>query len=206
MTELFTLLCVNFLALITPGPDFAVVTYHCLSGSRRNALFASLGIAAALLINSFFYIFGVFIVINKFPMLFCFMQLLGAGYLGFLGCQIIYKSKRASSQTSETKPANKAFLSGFLTHILNAQAMVFLFILFSRYLDAKITFCMKLICGFTIPLTAFIWYTLLTFVGTSPKLLDFLSRYQSKIDIIISCMFLFFSISIIYNVLTNNHF
>ena len=51
MIDLLLFALLNLLGVMSPGPDFALVTRYGLTGSKRAALLATLGIGSALLIH-----------------------------------------------------------------------------------------------------------------------------------------------------------
>lgn len=51
MLEWLAFFSVNLLGAVSPGSDFAIVVHYGLRGSRRNALLATLGIGAALVVH-----------------------------------------------------------------------------------------------------------------------------------------------------------
>ena len=53
MTELLAVVAITFFAVISPGPDFAMVSRNSLLLSRRTGVLTALGIAAGVCIHEF---------------------------------------------------------------------------------------------------------------------------------------------------------
>ena len=70
MFEYYTIAIIAILAAISPGPDFVVVTKHAITHNRNNAIMASLGIGAGILIHSIYCILGLAVIISKSLLLF----------------------------------------------------------------------------------------------------------------------------------------
>lgn len=51
MTELFAIISITLLAVISPGPDFAMVSRNGLALSKRAEILTTLGIGAGVLVH-----------------------------------------------------------------------------------------------------------------------------------------------------------
>jgi hypothetical protein len=83
MNELFLVIAITLLAVISPGPDFAMVTATAMP--TDGAVVSALGIACGVQVHVFYTVFGVALIITQSPLLFWMMKLLGAAYLVYLG-------------------------------------------------------------------------------------------------------------------------
>src|SRR3990167_6518234 len=91
LPSILSLAGLNMIALISPGPDFAVVLRNSLIYSRKTALLTALGIALGLLVHVTYTLFGLGVIIRESTWLFFGVKYLGAGYLLYIG----YKGLRA---------------------------------------------------------------------------------------------------------------
>ncbi|MGL5360483.1 MAG: LysE family translocator, partial [Shewanella sp.] len=82
---LFTLALIHTVALISPGPDFALMVKIATQQSRAAALAAALGISAAILIHTLCSLTGVSVVIANSQSLYLLVQAIGASYLAWMG-------------------------------------------------------------------------------------------------------------------------
>ncbi len=82
---LLTIAVIHSVALISPGPDFAIMLKIASSQPRGTALGAALGISVAILAHTLLSLTGVSLVIRNSDSLYLVVQLAGAGYLAWMG-------------------------------------------------------------------------------------------------------------------------
>lgn len=176
MLEIASLAVISLLGAMSPGPDFAIVTRHALTGSRRSAILASLGISLALLVHVSYCAFGVAFLIAESPLLFRLIQIAGSSYLAYLGLRLLFSSIRKPSPTSP--PPAKAFLSGLLTNLLNPKATLFILSLFTQFVRPGLAVFTQLLYGLVIAGTALAWFSALSFLITHPLLHARFAHFQ----------------------------
>ena len=98
MNELLAVALITVLAVISPGPDFAMVTRNSYAFGRRSGLIAALGIACGVQVHVFYTVFGIAVIITQSPMLFMAMKWLGAGYLIYLGIKSLLNTSRLATR------------------------------------------------------------------------------------------------------------
>ena len=59
MTEFLLIASIHLVAVISPGPDFAVVLRQSLSSTRRSSVYTALGIASSEFFHCLYSIFGM---------------------------------------------------------------------------------------------------------------------------------------------------
>jgi len=112
--EIFIFLAsVHALALISPGPDFAIVTRLSIVSGRRTGFLAACGVSSAIGVYVLICIFGLSVIINALPNLSSILSFIGAIYLAWLGIQCI-RSKDNSPKQAQTNMEEKPLLQGFL--------------------------------------------------------------------------------------------
>ncbi|KQP49418.1 LysE family transporter [Pseudorhodoferax sp. Leaf274] len=137
MTELLAVITITVLAVVSPGPDFAMVTRNSLLLSRRAGVLTALGIALGVLVHVGYTMLGVALLVQQSPALYRALQLAGAAYLVWLGLGML--RARAGGGSAATGAAAMPALSdaaalrvGFLTNVLNPKTMVFIVSLFMQ--------------------------------------------------------------------------
>lgn len=175
-----TVALISLLAAISPGPDFAIVTRNCLSGTFRAGFLTALGVTCALLIHVTYCLFGIAIVIQESPTLFLVLKYLGAGYLFYLGIMLLREkmSPEGAPQIAKGIKKHKPFLSGFLCNILNLKATLFVLSLFTQFIDPGMGFVWKAMIGSIFALITFAWFVLLSFLITHRLLQKHFARFQ----------------------------
>lgn len=143
LTQFFTIGLLMLLAVMLPGPDFALVTKNALFHSRRAGFFTSIGIGISALIHMTYCALGLAIVISNSLLLFSVIKYLGAAYLIYLGVNALL-----SRQPDHFIPENKkihqstlsavaAFRQGFLCNLLNPKATLFFLALFTTIIKPQ---------------------------------------------------------------------
>ncbi|GAL23488.1 L-lysine permease [Vibrio maritimus] len=85
ITILVTLATVHFVALMSPGPDFALVVQNATRFGRQTGFYIALGLSFGILLHSIFSLTGVSYVVHQHPTLFAVVQIAGGSYLLYLG-------------------------------------------------------------------------------------------------------------------------
>ncbi len=122
-------------ALISPGPDFAVIIRNSLIYSRKTGLLTALGIATGTLFHVSYILLGLGVIILESPWVLIGIKYLGASYLIYIGYKGVKVKKSgiafgAIEVKKDISPLS-AFWSGFLTNALNPKCMLFFISLFS---------------------------------------------------------------------------
>jgi len=179
MFEFIAFFCINFLGMVSPGPDFAIVTRYGLTGSRKAAFFAALGITTALIIHVCYCVLGVAVFLQNSPKIFIILQSLGAIYLGYIGVCLI-REKQQQEEVSSQIPTAEAFRRGFLTNLLNPKATFFLLSLFTQFVKPTTAYHYKIIYAVIIPISALGWFGFLSYILTHPVFFKKIRSYQQS--------------------------
>lgn len=132
---LLSLLAVDLLAAISPGPNFVVVTQAALRGPFRQATAAVAGILTANLLWCLGVVFGLSALFDLAPWLYGGMKLFGGAYLVYLGVRLW--RARAGSAPMPASPVQRgvaaAYARGLLTNLSNPKSVIYfgsIFVLF----------------------------------------------------------------------------
>jgi threonine/homoserine/homoserine lactone efflux protein len=125
---LLTLAVVHLLAVVSPGPSFVVVSGLALSGGRRPALAAAIGMGVGAVVWAAAAIVGLAFVLQYVGWLYALLKVAGGLYLLFLA-GLLWRQKVASlgvQREARDAPAlTRAFRSGLLTQLSNPKVAVF---------------------------------------------------------------------------------
>lgn len=149
ITILTTLAVVHFIALMSPGPDFALVVQNAARYGRQTGLYIALGLSCGILFHSLLSLTGVSYLVHQQPTLFALLQLAGGSYLFYLGYGALKATwVKATTQPNVEEPEQaaqllgskkEAFSRGFATNILNPKALVFFISLMSSLVPASMS-------------------------------------------------------------------
>lgn len=118
------LLTIHAFALISPGPDFAVVTRLSIVSGRKTGLWCAAGVAGAIGVYVLISALGISLIIAALPWMSRLLAVIGALYLAWLGIQCL-RSKGQLPEAKEHSRGRRAFVTGFLTNLLNPKAMLY---------------------------------------------------------------------------------
>jgi threonine/homoserine/homoserine lactone efflux protein len=76
---------ITWLAVISPGADFAMISRNSFLHGRRAGMLAALGIAISCWFHVFYAVFGLTVMERLFPHLLNIVKIAGAAYLVYVG-------------------------------------------------------------------------------------------------------------------------
>ncbi len=162
MTELLAVITITILAVISPGPDFAMVSRNSLLLSRRAGLLTALGIGGGVLVHVAYTILGVGLLIQNSIALFHALKLVGAAYLVWLGARMLAAkpSGNAMESAAATLSDAQALRVGFLTNALNPKTTVFIVSLFIQVVEPTTALPVQIGYGAFIAAAHILWFAL----------------------------------------------
>ena len=218
--EIFvSILIVYALVVISPGPNFVLVTRYALRHSGGLAFAVTIGLAIGATVNASLTMFGVGVLIVAYPLFGVAVSLLGGGFLVFLGISAIFvamtelKNARLASggathttdldadsdpaEASSSKGMFEAGQKGFWVNLLNPKGIAFFIGLYAP-LIAKASLNTKvavLIASFSIEL---VWYGIVIAFLTRPVVRQFYDRSTYVFEITMGIILNFLGLRVIY--------
>lgn len=176
MQEFLTIALIHFVAVASPGPDFAIVVRHSVSFGRRAAMYTSIGIGLGILIHVTYSIVGLSVLIKTTPWLYSAISYLAAVYLVYLAVGALKSGppKAVAEGTQSpvapaTMTAKKALWIGFLTNGLNPKATLFFLSLFTAFIDVNTPMSVKLGYGIYLAVATGAWFCFLSYLLSTSK-------------------------------------
>jgi threonine/homoserine/homoserine lactone efflux protein len=187
MNELFAVAGITVLAVISPGPDFAMVTRNSFAYGRRSGLVSALGIAFGVQVHVLYTVLGIAIVIAHSPTLFLLMKALGAGYLIYLGYKSLTNRSSVSLGTAGRTGLSLAgaFRVGFLTNALNPKTMLFVVSSYTQVVRPGSSLGTDFAYGAFMSVAHWIWFSLVAVFFSSTILRTAMLDRQRLMDRII---------------------
>ena len=187
MNELLAVATITILAVISPGPDFAMITRNSYAFGARTGLMSAFGIACGVQVHVMYTVLGIAVVIAKSPLLFFAMKTLGASYLIYLGYKsLANKTVLKMEEASGTTPsALTAFRVGFLTNALNPKTMLFVVATYTQVVHANSPMSHNFAYGLFMSISHWVWFSIVAFFFAAPTMRRRLLNHQFTVDKII---------------------
>jgi threonine/homoserine/homoserine lactone efflux protein len=130
-------LLIHAVALISPGPDFAVVTRLSIVGGRRTGLWVAAGVAAAIGVYVLVCVLGLALVLAALPGLARLLSIAGALYLAWLGWKLLRAPDALGDAASAVQPRGGFFIQGFLVLMANPKALLWFGAFIPQFVDPQ---------------------------------------------------------------------
>ena len=161
LSTLLAIALLNWVALMTPGPNVLVVSNLAANGSRQAAIFAGLGVTVVAGIWSSLAVLGVNAIFAAHPHLRIAIQVAGGFYLLSVALRLWRSSVAAGSSQHVQLSPTAAFRLGFLTNIMNPKSALFFGSVFATALPPDPPPLLLLLAVGLVVVNAFVWHTFL---------------------------------------------
>lgn len=202
--QLFLLIALaHFLALLSPGPDFFLITRTAITYGWKTASATCLGIALA---NGLFILlaFTGLARLNNNSSWFVLLQLAGCVYLLYLGCLFIRYAGTTPLMSATTQPATAqglspdrglhALLAGLLSGLLNPKNLLFYASLALVFSNSQDQVLWKMFCGLWMFMVVLLWDLLIAaMIGNRlfhqhfARLLPWIERGSGVVLFVMAC-------------------
>lgn len=186
MTELLAVVTITLLAVISPGPDFAMVSRNSLLLSRRAGVLTACGIGAGVVIHVSYTLVGVGVLIQQSLWLFTVLKAIGAAYLIYLGVGMLRHAGGAAAAPSHADTAATsdfaALKIGFLTNVLNPKTTIFIVSLFMQVVNPQTPLSVQIGYGLFIAVAHILWFAAVALLFSAPGVNARLLRLRKGID------------------------
>ncbi|MFJ4375802.1 LysE family translocator [Pseudomonas japonica] len=197
MNELLAVALFTVLAVISPGPDFAMVTRASYAHGRRSGLLAALGIACGVQVHVLYTVLGVSVLVQHSPALFLAMKVLGAGYLIYLGYSSLTNTTRLSLEGDE-RARKGTFLSGFLTNALNPKTLLFVISAYTQVVQPGSSLAQQFGYGLFMSLAHGVWFCIVALCFSSAPLRRVMIDRQRVVDRVIGVALLGLGVTVLF--------
>mgnify|MGYP001273313203 FL=1 len=192
MTEFLLIASIHLVAVISPGPDFAVVLRQSLSSTRKSSIYTALGIATSEFIHCLYSIFGMELIMKYQENVFLVLKPIAILYLFYLGISSFFTNRPSEKLTQSS---SKNFSLGFMTNLLNFQASTFTVTLFFAIVNINTPLSILIFYAIFIAVSTFVWFAFLSLLLTSK---GFLYKFNNFIPWIYKFTGIVFIISSFY--------
>ena len=167
---LLTVAGLTIVGLLSPGPNFVMITGRALSSGRAAAFAAAIGVSTGSMTHAIFGIAGFGAVLRSSSSVFTVAKLLGASYLVWIGMKSLRgalraRRERGSAQASIERlqpiSVRRSAIDGYLTQMSNPKSTLFFLAMFTTVVPAGTGLLESALIVATISALALAGYTLI---------------------------------------------
>lgn len=186
LPEFLTVAAVHLLAVVSPGPDFALITRNSLVYSRRVGIYSAIGLGLGIATHVVYSLLGIGLIISQSIVLFSIIKLLGAGYLIYIG----YKCLRSKPQEQKedallekkTMSTWQSIRMGYITNVLNPKATLFIFSVFTQVINPHTPLSVQIVYGAEMSVVTFFWFGFVSIIFGASRIKKLFARFQHKVE------------------------
>ena len=136
-----TVVFLHMFAVMSPGPDFFLITRQSLRHGRNVTIWTAFGIGSGILFHSILAITGIVILITSNEFYLSILKYICSGYLLYLGVSSVMRTSSFEYGSIDGgKWSNTSgFMVGLITNITNIKALLFFITLFGVVLNTDNT-------------------------------------------------------------------
>lgn len=198
---MLTIFFVHLVGLLSPGPDFFYVARKAMGSSRRDALWASVGICIGVTFWAFVTLFGLAFLNRTFPSFQSVLMLLGGGYLAYSGLKMVQitQNLKLSAETN-FKPASafKEVFFGLVINLSNPKIVVFFSSVLAGYMSHLSQVSDILFVVFILTGSALVYFMLIAVLLSQKNVRIFYGKYNHYLDNFAGAVFILFGVKLVY--------
>ena len=203
LNEFLLVIFAMFFAVISPGPDFAMVLKQSIVYGRKSSIYTSIGIGLGIGVHVIYTLLGIGLIISKSIILFTIIKFLGAGYLIYIGYQSL-KSKGLKIEENkdiEIKDISniKSFTMGFLCNALNPKATIFFISLFTVIISIDTPLYIQAIYGIVCIFEVMLWFVFLSIILSQKKVREFFKKFGVWFDRVVGVVLILIGLKIAFS-------
>ena len=167
MTEFFTVVVLHMFAVMSPGPDFFLISRQSIRYGRKIALWTAGGIGTGILFHSGLAVTGMLIILSSNDLYLIALKLICSFYLIYLGLNSLLNVSNFDDDIINKDKWTRAggFTVGLITNITNIKALLFFISLFGIVLNSTSNFSLMLY-GLYMAVMTFVWFALVSYIFT----------------------------------------
>ena len=201
-TQFATIAIIHLFAVMSPGPDFAIILKQSMSHGRKTSIATSIGIGIGILFHVFFCVAGLGFIISKSTFLFNTIKFSGALYLIFLGCKSLFSSNSINAKHDSNLKDPKlysSFLVGLLTNVLNPKATLFFLSLYAMIITDQTSINIQVAYGVWMSIITTLWFCFLSVFLTNKLITNRIEKFINTIQTGTGMVLIFFAIKLLFS-------
>ena len=201
MEHFLVILGIIWLAVISPGADFAMISRMSAIQGRLAGITASVGIATGCWFHVTYAIFGLELVERLFPQALEVVRIAGAVYLVYLGITMIFASPATvvDDNPANQDRASRAFITGLLTNGLNPKTSVFVVSLYAQAIGSETPISAQMGYGAAISLSHLLWFGAVAIFLSQPSIRARVLANQKVVNSVIGSILVVLGVALAYS-------
>ncbi|WP_454842283.1 LysE family translocator [Pseudomonas hormoni] len=174
--EFLALATIHFLAVVAPGPDFAVTIRQSVRFGRGVGIFTALGIGAGISVHVLYTLLGVGALMHTTPWLLTVAKIVGGAYILYLGVSLlrsqpksVLEGEKEADEPMVEQTLLKAFTTGFLTNATNPKATLFFLAIFTTLISATTPLNIQALYGVWMCFVNALWFVIVALFFSSVR-------------------------------------
>jgi RhtB (resistance to homoserine/threonine) family protein len=187
-------------ALISPGPDFMMVSSLALSRGRATGCWAAAGIVTGILFFTSLCLWGLGLIFEQHPLLTVGVKIGGGAYLTYLGIVLLRAARQAAGVPTDDQaccvalPKGHAYRTGLMTSLTNPKGMAFFASVFAMAIRSDTASSTKAVTALGCALMAALWFMLVATLLAHPTLRTRLRKAKNGIDTAVGLILVLFGL------------
>lgn len=202
-SSIINVVLIYIVALISPGPDFAMTMRNSLLYSRRTGFFSALGTTLGLAVHLSYAFLGIGLIASQIPWVMALMKYAGALWLVFIGFNSL-RSKAKAGTNEQIVKADKditpfqAMRLGFLTNALNPMVIVLFLSIFSAEINNETSISIMALYASAIAFSSICWFSFVVVCFSNQWVSDMFHKMGHWLDRLTGGMIMAFGLQLAF--------
>ncbi|WP_034950177.1 LysE family translocator [Erwinia oleae] len=201
LTTIFGALAIYAAVVLSPGPNFTLITRLATSDARSAALGATFGFSVGAMVYAVLSMTGLALIITRVGWLVTFVQIAGGGYLIYLGLSAWFTSTAKTLNCERRRNINSAargFRMGLIVELSNPKGIAFFVSFFAVAIPMETALWAKAVIlagGFFLEI---VWYGAASFLLSTRPVRTVYERFAMWIERAIGTLLAVFGVRLIW--------
>ena len=180
--QFLSIAIIHLLAVMSPGPDFALIIRQSLSYGRKISIITSIGIGTGILFHILYCVIGLGMIISKYSYVFNLIKISGALYLMYIGYKSISSKSLLKTEgdiLSNNTSNIDSFFTGLITNVLNPKATLFFLSLYIFIINEQPSVYIQAFYGLWMSIVTALWFCFLSIILTNNSIAKRINKFAN---------------------------
>lgn len=200
LPEFLLVTAAHLLAVMSPGPDFVMISRNSLVYSRAVGIFSAVGLGLGILVHVTYSLIGIGLLISQSIVLFSIIKYIGAAYLLYIGYQCLRSKPQTATEATAVEEKSMSPLAavrmGFLTNALNPKATLFFLALFTQVISTETPLFIQILYGIEMSVMTFAWFAVVASILSHKRIKSRFVSIQHYVERVFGVVLIAFGIKV----------